>query len=412
MNDSSLFDFINNSTELPVYSPAPVLGAALYPSHFSYQQEEEIPPELWQNKKNKSHHQHEEKVDVRRKSILKKTTNNTTIQKQPEPPKTTPPSVTVIDVDKDHDTSSATVTTNADDISLTSSCRQISKNSNVIDLKKDTYSRDNSHNSDSDDDSTSRFDLSQEKNTIQYDLKVATMGNAFVRTLSQRRRVGIIRESQNQLDEIRFNGVDNKTLKCTKSMPLPYDQNRSYSNHKSIDVTVDVVEKKVLNTESLEISTVVYMMLLGGAANNFVDGMSTGAAFSDSIKKGFSIGLAVFSQQLPQELGTLAIMINSGLGLKKTLVFNLIPISMGYFGFITGVILDNINDTFDDEVFAISAGMYCYIFLGTLLPELRDSFNEILQKDLIEASLVNVLQYIGICSGIALMYFISIYGDR
>lgn len=269
-----------------------------------------------------------------------------------------------------------------------------------------------SYKSDDEDDNFDNSMIKKEWQNIQNDLNIATLGNAFVRTLSQRRRVGIIREEQIHLDSITFNSNDNKSIilnNNTSSNNLPIK--KDYDDKMSLDVCVDVVEKKVLNTSSLEISTVVYMILFGGAANNFVDGMSTGAAFSDSIQKGFSIGLAVLSQQFPQELGTLAIMIKSGLGLKKTLLFNLIPIFMGYAGFSAGVILDNINDTFDDEVFAVSAGMYCYIFLGTLVPELRDGFNEILEKSLIEASLVNALQYIGFVTGIGLMYIISIFGN-
>uniref|UniRef100_A0A0K0EHD2 Zinc/iron permease n=1 Tax=Strongyloides stercoralis TaxID=6248 RepID=A0A0K0EHD2_STRER len=322
------------------------------------------------------------------------------------------PNITVIDVEgdeydaislhsKSNECNNQTVTSENDTMYKDTDCV------NFYDCKKTSLP---SYKSDDDDNDNSI--IKKEWQSLQNDLNVATLGNAFVRTLSQRRKVGIIREEQIHLDSITFNRNDNKNIIVNNSnssncLPIKND----YDDKTSLDVCVDVVEKKVLNTSSLEISTVVYMILFGGAANNFVDGMSTGAAFSDSIQKGFSIGLAVLSQQFPQELGTLAIMIKSGLGLRKTLLLNLIPIFMGYAGFSAGVILDNINDTFDDEVFAVSAGMYCYIFLGTLIPELRDGFNEILEKSLIEASLVNALQYIGFFTGIGLMYTISIFGN-
>ena len=151
------------------------------------------------------------------------------------------------------------------------------------------------------------------------------------------------------------------------------------SNTKDLDpelgVTVDIVERQVIpKGNQVEIANVAYMILFGSSANNFVDGMSTGAAFSDSLTKGITIGLAVVSQQFPQELGTLAILVNSGLGLKKTLLLNLIPMILSYVGFCVGVLLDNVNEGYDEYIFSISSGMYFYIFLGTLVSLINRKF--------------------------------------
>uniref|UniRef100_A0A0N5BRU7 Zinc/iron permease n=1 Tax=Strongyloides papillosus TaxID=174720 RepID=A0A0N5BRU7_STREA len=353
----------------------------------------------------------------RRKSILKNSSLNKNADKNIKSGNSNDyqknQNITVIDVDE-HDTTSLQSKNNEYSNQTVTSENSIEyKNSEGMNYYDYTKTAVPSYMSDDEDDQDNNFDnstIKKEWQSLKNDLNIATLGNALVRTLSQRRRVGMIREDQTHLDGIVFNGNNNIHInKRTSLKNTPTTKN--YDDKMSLDVCVDVVEKKVLNTTSLEVSTVVYMILFGGAANNFVDGMSTGAAFSDSIQKGFSIGLAVLSQQFPQELGTLAIMIKSGLGLKRTLLLNLIPIFTGIAGFSAGVVLDNINDTFDDEVFAISAGMYCYIFLGTLIPELRDSFNEILEKSLLEASLVNALQYIGFITGIGLMYMISIFGN-
>lgn len=55
----------------------------------------------------------------------------------------------------------------------------------------------------------------------------------------------------------------------------------------------------------MEIASVVYMIIFGSSANNFVDAMSIGAAFSDSLLRGLTIGFAVLSQQFPQDMGNL-----------------------------------------------------------------------------------------------------------
>ncbi len=77
-----------------------------------------------------------------------------------------------------------------------------------------------------------------------------------------------------------------------------------------------VDRRRVIAAGDLEISSIAYMIIFGSAANNLVDGMSLGAAFSDSLMQGLSIGIAVVSQQFPQELGTIV----GGGGKLKTAV--------------------------------------------------------------------------------------------
>lgn len=54
------------------------------------------------------------------------------------------------------------------------------------------------------------------------------------------------------------------------------------------------------------------------------------------------------------------------------------------------------NDSWDGLIFALSAGMYLYIVLGTLLPEIREQFNEQLRTNMAQALLTTILQACGI----------------
>ena len=45
------------------------------------------------------------------------------------------------------------------------------------------------------------------------------------------------------------------------------------------------------------------MIIFGDGFHNFIDGVSIGAAFSESILTGISISLAVMCEELPHELG-------------------------------------------------------------------------------------------------------------
>ena len=45
------------------------------------------------------------------------------------------------------------------------------------------------------------------------------------------------------------------------------------------------------------------MIIFGDGIHNFMDGVSIGAAFTESILAGVSVSLAIFCEELPHELG-------------------------------------------------------------------------------------------------------------
>jgi len=51
------------------------------------------------------------------------------------------------------------------------------------------------------------------------------------------------------------------------------------------------------------IATVAWMIIFGDGLHNFIDGLSIGAAFNESILTGVSISVAVLFEELPHELG-------------------------------------------------------------------------------------------------------------
>jgi hypothetical protein len=48
---------------------------------------------------------------------------------------------------------------------------------------------------------------------------------------------------------------------------------------------------------------VAYMIILGDALHNFIDGMSIGAGYSKDLNTGLSISIAVACEEFPHELG-------------------------------------------------------------------------------------------------------------
>ncbi|KAK6108042.1 ZIP Zinc transporter family protein [Brugia pahangi] len=255
---------------------------------------------------------------------------------------------------------------------------------------------DNTENDDNDDDEDDDFEFYElEKDRLKSEFEAAMVSNMLSRKMSCKLQTTLLTVMD-----------DNKTSVEHSSHRKNKDPNDKVS------VNVEIVEEKILDPSEFDIATVAWMIIFGNLMNNFVDGMSNGAAFANSLARGLSVGIAVITQQLPQEIGTLAILIQSGLGFKRTLCLNLLPNSLSYVGFIVGVLIGDANESYGNYVFAVSSGMYLYIFLGTLIPEIRDSINEQIKVDLKRSIRSTALQAIGISMGIIFMYLICKYGNE
>lgn len=78
-----------------------------------------------------------------------------------------------------------------------------------------------------------------------------------------------------------------------------------------------VGELKSLQKQKTPIATVAWMIIFGDGVHNFIDGLSIGAAFSESILTGMSVSLAVLCEEFPHELGDFAVLLNSGMTIKQ-----------------------------------------------------------------------------------------------
>ncbi|KAI6189891.1 Zrt (ZRT), Irt-(IRT-) like Protein Transporter [Aphelenchoides bicaudatus] len=278
---------------------------------------------------------------------------------------------------------------------------------NKCDIPMKTYST-----ADTNDNNEEELD----KEKLRDEIDVSNYTNTLARTLSTRRRIAVIKPEP--VDQIQYQQSDGKMLEIDgKSLNSPtpsrnvsplaspqltrhmngntngqmssmhahfkQDQNEKPPlNNDKVAVSVEIHEKHVI--EKVEIASVAYMIVFGSSMNNFVDGMSIGAAFSDSVVR----------------------------GLKRTLIFSIVPMVLSFAGFAAGVYLDNMDDSYDGLIFSVSAGMYLYIVLGTLLPEIREQFNEQLRTDMAQAFITTILQVCGIFVGLALMFLMNIHNEE
>ncbi|CAH2224227.1 zinc transporter ZIP5 [Pelobates cultripes] len=118
------------------------------------------------------------------------------------------------------------------------------------------------------------------------------------------------------------------------------------------------------------IAEFVWMVLLGDGIHNFTDGLAIGAAFSSGFSGGLSTSVAVFCHELPHELGDFAVLLQTGVPVKRVLLFSLVSAFLSYLGLLTGVLVSQSSAEVTPWIFAATAGIFLYVALVDMLPQM------------------------------------------
>ncbi|KAK9963401.1 hypothetical protein ABG768_006588 [Culter alburnus] len=157
------------------------------------------------------------------------------------------------------------------------------------------------------------------------------------------------------------------------------------------------------------VKTVAWMISLSDALHNFIDGLAIGASFTVSILNGFSTSIAIVCEEFPHELGDFIILLNAGLSIPQAVFFNLLSAMSCYVGLVLGILLGNAFAP--NIIFAFAGGMFLYISLGDMLPEMNMIANEQVQStksDIIFFAIQNA----GVLTGFTLILLITLYGGN
>uniref|UniRef100_A0A672P5P8 Solute carrier family 39 member 8 n=1 Tax=Sinocyclocheilus grahami TaxID=75366 RepID=A0A672P5P8_SINGR len=157
------------------------------------------------------------------------------------------------------------------------------------------------------------------------------------------------------------------------------------------------------------VKTVAWMISLSDALHNFIDGLAIGASFTVSILSGFSTSIAIVCEEFPHELGDFIILLNAGLSIPQAVFFNLLSAMSCYVGLVLGILL---GSTFAPSIiFAFAGGMFLYISLADMLPEMNMIASEQVQSmktDIIFFAIQNA----GMLTGFAMILLITLYGGN
>uniref|UniRef100_A0A1B6F1J0 Zinc transporter ZIP4 N-terminal domain-containing protein n=1 Tax=Cuerna arida TaxID=1464854 RepID=A0A1B6F1J0_9HEMI len=117
-------------------------------------------------------------------------------------------------------------------------------------------------------------------------------------------------------------------------------------------------------------NNIALMVVMGDGLHNLTDGLAIGAAFSGGLAPGFATAVAVFTHELPHELGDFAVLIQAGMTVRKAIFYNLVSSVLSFLGTAVGLIIGNFGDS-TRWIYAITAGSFIYIALSNLVPEIN-----------------------------------------
>lgn len=164
-----------------------------------------------------------------------------------------------------------------------------------------------------------------------------------------------------------------------------------------------MIEDSKVSNQKNSLSPVAFMVILGDGLHNLTDGMAIGAAFAVDPVTGMATALAVLCHELPHELGDFALLIQSGVTIRKAMFFNVVSSILCVIGMVFGLVIVSVNVGLVRWIYAGTAGTFLYIALADLVPEMGrhdGGFKTILS------------QVVGIFLGGVLMLFIGLYEDK
>ncbi|KAL7669691.1 hypothetical protein ACOME3_010337 [Neoechinorhynchus agilis] len=159
------------------------------------------------------------------------------------------------------------------------------------------------------------------------------------------------------------------------------------------------------------IAPVAWMVLICDALHNFVDGLAIGAAFSDDVTKAISVCLAVAFEEIPNELGDFAVLLNSGLGLKPALFLNFVAACSNYIGLSVAIIIGELSQI-HHWIYCTAGGMFLYISLVVMVNELNNMGDRLSSRTQKNLWPVFIVQNLGLICGFLIMLFFALYGDE
>jgi zinc and cadmium transporter len=116
-----------------------------------------------------------------------------------------------------------------------------------------------------------------------------------------------------------------------------------------------------------------YMMVIGDALHNFIDGLALAASFIISIPLGIATLIALIAHEFPQQLGIFGVLVKGGFSRNKAIVYSAAAQSTIILGALTGYFLSGAIEGISSLLVPFAAGGFIYIAAADLIPEMHKS---------------------------------------
>lgn len=113
------------------------------------------------------------------------------------------------------------------------------------------------------------------------------------------------------------------------------------------------------------------LVLVGDGLHNLIDGILIAAAFLADFHLGVVTALAVAAHEIPQEVGDVAILLQSGMSRAKAFLFNILASLTSVLGGIAAYFALESAEAAQPYVLAVAAGSFVYIAVADLIPGLH-----------------------------------------
>lgn len=157
-----------------------------------------------------------------------------------------------------------------------------------------------------------------------------------------------------------------------------------------------------------DIKTVAWMITLSDGLHNFIDGLAIGASFTVSVLTGFSTSTAIFCEEFPHELGDFVILLNAGMSVPQAIFFNLLSAVLCYIGLVLGILVG--SNFAPNAIFAIAGGMFLYIALADMFPEMDNIARE--QSERSSKIIFFLIQNAGLLTGFTIILLITMFAGN
>lgn len=136
--------------------------------------------------------------------------------------------------------------------------------------------------------------------------------------------------------------------------------------------------------------------LIADSIHNLIDGLIIGGSFLVNPSLGMTNSIAILMHEIPQEIGDLAIMVHSGMSLKRAAGLNLISALFSLIGVIAAAVIGR-GVLISGSLMSITAGGFIYLAASDLIPELHRHQSKIGES---------LWQLLSVSLGIGIMYFL------